>query len=53
MWSYLLMSRESMSDTRLLVTDLLCDGVGYDKYEELTTEYQVKGFADYGLRIVK
>jgi hypothetical protein len=41
-------------DTRLLVTDFLCDGLGYDKYEDLTTEYQVKGeFADYGLRIAK
>ncbi|WP_424533801.1 type I restriction enzyme HsdR N-terminal domain-containing protein [Sphaerisporangium viridialbum] len=41
-------------DTRLLVTDFLCDGLGYDKYEELTTEYQVKGeFADYGIRIDK
>ncbi|WP_433497305.1 hypothetical protein ACQP1K_20415 [Sphaerimonospora sp. CA-214678] len=41
-------------DTRLLVTDFLCDGLGYDKYEELTTEYQVKGeFADYGIRIEK
>ena len=41
-------------DTRLLVTDLLCDGLGYDKYEDLTTEYQVKGeFADYGIRIDK
>ncbi len=41
-------------DTRLLVTDLLCDGLGYDKYEDLTTEYQVKGeFADYGIRIEK
>lgn len=39
-------------DTRLLVTDFLCDGLGYDKYEDLTTEYQVKGeFADYGVRI--
>jgi hypothetical protein len=39
-------------DTRLLVTDFLCDGLGYDKYADLTTEYQVKGeFADYGLRI--
>lgn len=28
-------------DTRLLVTDILCDGLGYDKYEDLTTEYQV------------
>ncbi len=39
-------------DTRLLVTDFLCEGLGYDKYEDLTTEYQVKGeFADYGIRI--
>jgi hypothetical protein len=31
---------------------LLCDGLGFDKYADLTTEYQVKGeFADYGLRI--
>jgi hypothetical protein len=41
-------------DTRLLVTDFLCDGLGFDKYEDLTTEYQVKGeFADYGIRIDK
>lgn len=41
-------------DTRLLVTDFLCDVLGYDKYEDLTTEYQVKGeFADYGVRIDK
>jgi predicted type IV restriction endonuclease len=41
-------------DTRLLVTDFLCDGLGYDKYEDLTTEYAVKGeFADYGVRIDK
>jgi hypothetical protein len=41
-------------DTRLLVTDFLCDGLGYDKYEDLTTEYQVRGeFADYGVRIAK
>jgi hypothetical protein len=39
-------------DTRLLVTDFLCDGLGFDKYSDLTTEYQVKGeFADYGVRI--
>ena len=39
-------------DTRLLVTDFLCDGLGYDKFSDLTTEYQVKGeFADYGVRI--
>jgi hypothetical protein len=41
-------------DTRLLVTDFLCDGLGFDKYEDLTCEYQVKGdFADYGIRIDK
>lgn len=41
-------------DTRHFVTDILVDGLGYDKYEDLTTEYQVKGdFADYGVRIDK
>jgi hypothetical protein len=41
-------------DTRHLVTDFLCEVLGYDKYEDLTTEYQVKGeFADYGVRIEK
>jgi len=25
-------------DTRLLVTDFLCDGLGFDKYADLTTE---------------
>ena len=36
-------------DTRLLVTDFLCEGLGFDKYADLTTEYQVKGeFADLG-----
>lgn len=50
-----LVSRDANEgDTRLLVTDLLCEGLGYDKYEDLTTEYQVKGeFADYGVRIDK
>ena len=41
-------------DTRLFVTDFLCYGLGYDKYADLTTEYEVKGdFADYGIRIDK
>ncbi len=41
-------------DTRLLVTDFLSDGLGFDKFDDLTTEYQVKGeFADYGIRIDK
>lgn len=39
-------------DTRLMVTDFLTDAFGFDKYEDLTTEYLVKGeFADYGIRI--
>lgn len=41
-------------DTRLLVTDFLCEALGFDKFADLTTEYQVKGeFADYGIRIDK
>ena len=41
-------------DTRLLVTDMLCEGFGFNKYSELTTEYRVKGeFADYGIRLDK
>jgi predicted type IV restriction endonuclease len=42
------------ADTRMLVTDVLCDLLGYDKYDDLTAEYQVKGeFADYGIRVDK
>ncbi len=41
-------------DTRLLVTDFLCDVLGYDKYADLTTEYRVRGeFADFGVRVDK
>lgn len=41
-------------DTRLLVTDFLCEALGFDKFADMTTEYLVKGeFADYGLRIDK
>lgn len=41
-------------DTRMVVTDLLCEGLGYDKFKDLTTEYMVKQeFADYGVRIDK
>ncbi|MEZ4554408.1 MAG: type I restriction enzyme HsdR N-terminal domain-containing protein [Dehalococcoidia bacterium] len=36
------------------MTDFLCDGLGFDKYADLTTEYQVRGeFADYGVRVEK
>lgn len=39
-------------DTRLVITDFLCEGLGFDKYSELTTEYRVKGeFADFGIRL--
>lgn len=39
-------------DTRIFVTDLLSEALGYDKYADLTTEYQVRGeFADYGIRV--
>lgn len=50
-----LLERDAVeADTRMLVTDLLCDVLGYDKYEDLTAEYQVKGdFADIGIRVDK
>ncbi len=50
-----LVSRDANEgDTRLLVTDILCVGLGYDKFDDLTTEYAVRGeFADYGIRIDK
>ena len=41
-------------DTRLILTDFLCEGLGYDKFDDLTTEFAVRGeFADYGIRIDK
>lgn len=40
------------ADTRLFVTDFLCDAFGYDKYTELSTEYRVKGeYVDYGISL--
>jgi len=40
------------ADTRLYVTDFLCDALGYDKYGELSTEYRVKNeYVDYGIRL--
>ena len=42
------------ADTRTFVTDLLVEGLNYDKYEELTAEYLVKGeFADIGIKVDK
>lgn len=35
-------------------SDFLCEALGYDKFEDLTTEYAVRyEFADYGIRINK
>lgn len=50
-----LVSRDvNEADTRLFITDFLCEALGYDKYADLTTEYRVKNeYADYGLRIDK
>ncbi|NYF11300.1 putative type IV restriction endonuclease [Leifsonia sp. AK011] len=50
-----LVSRDANEgDTRLLITDFLCEALGYDKFEDLTTEYAVRyEFADYGVRINK
>jgi hypothetical protein len=40
------------ADTRTFVTDILVDALGYDKYDELTAEYLVRGeFADIGARV--
>ena len=42
------------ADTRLFVTELLVEALGFHRFEDLDTEYPVKGqFADYGLRIDK
>lgn len=42
------------ADTRTFVNDLLVDGLGFDKYDELTAEYLVRGeFADIGIRVEK
>lgn len=42
------------ADTRHLVTDMLVELLGFDKYEHLTAEFNVKGdWADYGIRLEK
>lgn len=44
----------SEGDTKMLVTDLICLGLGYDKFGDVTAEYPVKGeFADFAIRIDK
>ena len=40
------------SDTRILITDVLCDAFGLDKYSDLRTEQLIaKEFADYVIQI--
>jgi hypothetical protein len=42
----------SEADTVTLIKDILADMFGYDKYSELTSEYQIKGtFCDLAIRI--
>jgi predicted type IV restriction endonuclease len=50
-----LQSRDAVeADTRTFVTDVFVEGFGFDKYEELTAEYLVRGeFADIGIRVDK
>jgi stress response protein SCP2 len=39
-------------DTRLLVTEMLVEGLGFDRFRDLTTEMKVKAdFADYGMHV--
>jgi hypothetical protein len=40
------------AQTRLLVTEFLCEGLGFDRFSDLDVEFQVRGkFVDYGLRV--
>lgn len=40
------------TETRLLVTDFVCDVLGYDRTHDLTTEHRPHGeYTDFGLRI--
>ena len=40
------------SDTVLIVTDFLSDVLGYDKYEEITTEFAVRGtYCDLAVKV--
>lgn len=42
------------ANTRIIVTEILTQALGYDKFDELTAEYLVKGdFADIGIRVNK
>lgn len=50
-----LIARDAVEgDTRAFVEMFLTDAFGYDRFQELTQEYQVRGeFADFGVRIDK
>lgn len=40
------------SDTSVIVTDMLCELLGYDKYSDLTTEHSIKNtFCDLAVRV--
>lgn len=40
------------ANTRMFITDFLSDALGYNKLDDLDTEFRVRGdFADYGIRI--
>lgn len=40
------------ADTRVFVTDMLVEGFGYDKYQELSSEMRIQHeFADIGIRL--
>lgn len=40
------------ADTRMFVTEILCEGLGYDRFSDLNTEYRIRGeYADYAIRM--
>jgi len=40
------------SDTSTIVNDFIGESLGYDKYNDITTEYKIKSnFCDYGIKI--
>lgn len=44
--------RANETQTRLLITEFLVEGLGFDRFRDLATEFQVRGnFVDYGLRV--
>ena len=40
------------SDTAVIVTDFLCEVLGYDKYQDMTTEFAVRGsYCDLAIKV--